>query len=215
MKYIYMLVILFTLSACSSTATEKSNENKANYNENSPGNKQNASQTSSGYFAKDEGKLSTHDSAIAYEMCAKVLDDYYKAIWNGTDIDLDAFIENDNLKRYTQKKIQSQHDLYAEFNNKVENIKIGDKKVEFTDDKDGGYLYLKLPVEINMTTGSRGEVTEFLVRNIKGKLFIVDWYSGTKDSYDFTVRGENQTINNPDIWNDGEWVKKLDSKMEM
>ncbi|MFC4776246.1 hypothetical protein ACFO9Q_05620 [Paenibacillus sp. GCM10023252] len=40
---------------------------------------------------------------------------------------------------------------------------------EYTDDVNGGYLYLKLPAEIDETVGSRGKVTEFLVRNASGK----------------------------------------------
>jgi hypothetical protein len=82
---------------------------------------------------------------------------------------LDTFIENENLKQYTQKKIQSQYDVNAQFNEKVQNIEIGAWEVGFTDDVDGGFLYLKLPVEIHKTVGSRGEVTEFLVRNVNGK----------------------------------------------
>ena len=54
----------------------------------------------------------------AYEMCVRVLTDYYKAVWNGTDIDLDVFIENDNLKQYIEKKVQSQHDKYGHLGSK-------------------------------------------------------------------------------------------------
>ena len=71
------------------------------------------------------------------------------------------------------------------------------------------YTYL---CTLNSITGGYGEGTEFLVRNVNGKLVIVDWYNGGKDSYDFMVRGENLTIDNPNIWNDSEWVKKLNSK---
>lgn len=48
------------------------------------------------------------------------------------------------------------------------------------------------------------------MRNVNGKLVIADWYTGTKDGYDFMVRGANQTMNNPNIWMDREWVKNLD-----
>ena len=120
--------------------------------------------------------------------------------------------KTNNLKQYTQKKIQSQYDLYGNLNNKVKNIEIGDWEVEYTDDADGGFLYLELPVHINKSVGGYGEGTEFLVRNLNGKLVIVDWYTGAKDSYDFMVRGENLTIDNPNIWNDSEWVKNLDNK---
>lgn len=211
MKFTYLLVVLFTLSACAPVVSEDSSEDSAINNEITPRTELNGLQDPPGYLAKNEGKLSIQDSETAYEMCVRALTDYYKAVWNGTNIELDTFIDNENLKQYMQKKIQSQYDVYAQFNDKVQNIKIGAWEVEYTDDVDGGFLYLKLPVEMNKTVGSRGEVTEFLVRNVNGKLIIVDWYTGTKDGYDFMVRGENLTINNPDIWNDSEWVKQLDS----
>lgn len=166
------------------------------------------------YAAKNESELSDQDFETAYEMCVRALTEYYKAVWNGSDIDLDTFIDNDHLKQYTQKKIQSQYDVYIKNNltdNLVQDIDIGAWEVEHIEDLDGGFLYLKLPVQINQTVGSYGEGTEFLVRNLNGKLVIVDWYTGAKDSYDFMVRGENQTIDNPNVWNDSEWVKKLDS----
>ncbi|WP_235864043.1 hypothetical protein [Sutcliffiella halmapala] len=149
---------------------------------------------------------------MAYVMCESVLTDYYKAVWNGLDIELVTVIDNDNLKQYMQKKIQSQHDLYGNLNDNVQNITIGDWEVEYTDDVDGGFLYLKLPVDINKAVGGYSEITEFLIRNINGNLVIVDWYTGAKDSYDFLVRGENQTIDNPNIWNDSEWAKMLNNR---
>lgn len=196
-----------------------SREDSAINNEIMPSTEGNVLQDSPEYLAKNEVELSIQDSETAYEMCVRVLTDYYKAVWNGSDIELGAFIDNENLKRYTQKKIQYQFNLYLTNNltdNLVKSVDIGtrgvDWEVEYTDDADGAFLYLKLPTEIKWTVGSRGEVTEFLVRNVNGKLVIVDWYDGGKDSYDFIVRGENLTIDNPNIWNDSEWVKKLNSK---
>lgn len=177
-----------------------------------PSTEENVLQDSPEYVANNEGELSIQDSETAYEMCVRALTYYYKAVWNGSDIELDTFIDNENLKQYTQKKIQSRYDVYGKFNDKVQNIEISAWEVEYTDDVDGGFLYLKLPAEIKKTVGSYGEATEFLVRNVNGKLVIVDWYTGAKDSYDFLVRGENLTIDNPNIWNDSEWVKKLNSK---
>ncbi|WP_245827564.1 hypothetical protein [Paenisporosarcina indica] len=176
---------------------------------------ENILQDSPEYVANNEGELSFQDSETAFEMCVRALTDYFKAVWNGSAIELDTFIDNENLKQYTQKKIQSQNDLYSAFTDskdEVQNIEVGAWEVEYTDDVDGSFLYLKLPAEIKKTVGSYGEVIEFLVRNVNGKLVIVDWYTGAKDSYDFLVRGENLTIDNPNIWNDSEWVKKLNNK---
>ncbi|KAA0966329.1 hypothetical protein FQ087_08865 [Sporosarcina sp. ANT_H38] len=192
--------------------SEESSADSVINTEIKPSTERNVVQDSPEYEAKNEGELSIQDSETAYEMCMRALTDYYKAVWNGSDIELDTFIDNDNLKQYTQKKIQSQYNLYGNFNDKVQNIEIGSWEVEYTDDVDGGFLYLHLPVEIIKSVGSYGEGTEFLVRNVNGKLVIVDWYSGAKDSYDCMVRGENLTIDNPNSWNDSEWVKKLTSK---
>lgn len=169
------------------------------------------SNTESEYLATNEKELSNADIETAYEMSVVALTDYYKAVWNGTDIDLDAFIENENLKQYMQQKVQSQHDVYGHLDGKVKNIEISDAwEAEFTDDADGGFLYLHLPAAITKYHGGGyGEGTEFLIRNVDGKLVIVDWYTGGKDTYDFIVRGENETIDDPDIWNDEEWVKKF------
>ncbi|MGE7272426.1 hypothetical protein ACQKK5_13330 [Brevibacillus panacihumi] len=199
---------------------EKNTNSSANHainTENTPSTEQSGLQDSAEDAAKNEGELSVQDTETAYEMCARALNDYYKAVWNGSVIELDAFIDNDNLKQYTQKKIESQYAVHVKNKqtDKVQNIEIGAWEVKYTDDVDGGFLYLKIPVQIHMDVGSYGEVTEFLVRNANGKLVIVDWYTGAKDSYDFTVRGENQTIDNPNIWNDSEWVKSVSFLTEM
>ena len=171
--------------------------------------------TVSEYAAKNEGELSTADIETAYEMCVRALTGYYKAVWNGTAIDLERFIVNENLKQYMEKKVQLQHEKYGHFNDKVKNIEISDAwEAELTDDANGGFLYLHLPVAINKYQGGYGEGTEFLVRNVDGKLVIVDWYTGGKDTYDFMVRGDHVTVDDPEIWNDDEWVKSLDNKID-
>ena len=217
------MVLLFILSSCGKVTTNEYEKNtyvvsgesttdSTVYTEITPSTEMNLLQNYQKYLVKNEGELSIQDFETAFEMCERALTDYYKGVWNGTSIELDTFIDNENLKQYTQKKIQSQYDVYAQFNNKVQNIRIGAWEAEYTDELDGGFLYLKLPVEINKTVGSYGEVTEFLLRNLNGKLVIVDWYTGAKDSYDFLVRGENLTIDNPNIWNDSKWVKNLNNK---
>lgn len=196
MKFVYLFIVLLTLSSCSAYGT--------NNIEGTPDTEGPVLQDTYEYeyVAKDERGLSEADFETAYDMCVKALTDYYMAVWNGTDIELDTFIDNQNLTQYMQRKIQSQSDVYAPYDDKVQSVEIGAWEVKYMDDEDGGFLYVKLPAEVNMTVGSGGEVTEFLVRNGNGKLVIVDWYTGTKDGYDFTVRGENLTINNPDIWNE-------------
>jgi len=221
MKLKKYVLIIFTLllAACSTeapshdmqTSTKEDTNSRISAassinNENTHSNIENELLQSPEYLAKNEGELSIKDSETAYEMCVIALTDYYKAVWNGQDIDLETFIQNLNLIEYMQEKIQSEYDVYGHFNNKVKDIKVDAWEVEYIDNMEGGYLYLKLPVAIIWSVGSRGEATEFLIRNLNGKLVIVDWYNGGKDSYDFIVRGENLTIDNPNIWNYREWI---------
>ncbi|SES44077.1 hypothetical protein [Psychrobacillus sp. OK032] len=235
LKVLLSFCLLITLSGCSTTMDNKESEqNTEKLIDEKPetvvseesievstinkeitlSTERNVLQDSPEYVAKNERGLSIQDSETAYEMCVRVLTDYYKAVWNGSDIELGSFIDNENLKQYTKKKIQYQFDLHLTHNlgDLVKSVDVGTREVEYTDDVDGGLLHLKLPAEIKKTVGSYGEPTEFLVRNVNGKLVIVDWYTGAKDSYDFMVRGENLTIDNPNIWDDSEWVKKLNSK---
>ncbi len=215
MKHTYLLVVLlFTLSSCVgsndletiTSEVEDSFKDTDLHSDSSQNAEPIVLQNSPIYLAKNEGELSELDFETAYEMCVQALTDYYQAIWSGSDVELDRFIENENLKQYTQEKIRVQYQLYATHNvtDEVRNIEIDDWEVEYRDDVDGGFLYLKLPVKINKTIGGYSEPTEFLVRNVNGKLVIVDWYTCAKDSYDFIERGEYLTIDNPNVWNASE-----------
>lgn len=222
MRRLFPFFILFALAVFGCSQDKTDGENKKNITvvlednstkravniEVAPGTDQNTVLDPPEYVAKHEDELSLQDSVTAYDLCVRALTDYYNAVWNDSDIELDTFIANDNLQNYTQKKIESQSELYGNLS-KVKTIEIDNWEVKYTDDAEGGFLYLEIPVHIHKFVGAYGEGTEFLVQNVDGKLVIVDWYTGAKDSYDFKVRGENLTINDPDIWDDSEWVEKL------
>ncbi|WP_053781402.1 putative periplasmic lipoprotein [Paenibacillus xylanivorans] len=223
MKRAYLfLLILFTLSACEQTNTSTNEDNisvvvgdmnakDVNNTEISPSTKGDLSKVSSEFLAQNESDLSAWDFETAYKMCTEALSEYYKAIWNGSDIDFDTYIDNENLKQYTQKKVASQYDLFLKNKltyNQVTSVDIGASQVDYVGG-DKSFFYLKLDARVHKDIGNFAEPTEFLVQSLNGKLVIVDWYTSSKDSYDSTVRGEFQTINNPDIWNNGEWVSTI------
>lgn len=212
MKRAYLfLLILFTLSACQQTNTSTNEDNTAKNTEILPSTKGDLLKVSSEFLAQNESDLSAWDFETAYKMCAAALSEYYKAIWNGSDIDLDTYIANENLKQYTQKKVASQYDLFLKNKltyNQVTSVDIGARQVDYVGG-DKSFFYLKLDANVHKDIGNFAEPTEFLVQSLNGKLVIVDWYTNSKDSYDSTVRGENEAINNPDIWNNGEWVRKI------
>ncbi|GAV14767.1 hypothetical protein [Paenibacillus sp. NAIST15-1] len=215
-----LLVLIFALSACNNAVGNTDEKNTpmevnvkvAKNTENSTITKENALKSSLEFLAEDKNGLSVWDYKTAYEMCEGALSAYYKAIWNGTDINLDAFFDNKSLKQYMQKKVTSQQELFRKnklTDNLVTDIDVGARKVELVGE-DNPYFYFKLDTRVKKDVGSFAEPTEFLVQNLNGRLVITDWYSSGKDSYDSMVRGENQTIDNPDIWNNNEWVKKLE-----
>ena len=222
MKQPYLLLpFLFLLAACEEsklqedTSTVENKESEA-VAEIKSSNEIIVVQDSSMYLAKNIDSLSLEDADTAYALCMAALTDYYKAIWNGIEIDLSSYIQNENLKRYTEKKIQYQMELFQDYtDDPVESVVENQEvkwEVEFNQDADGAFLYLHVPVEVKKQLGSRGEATEFLVRNVNGKLVITDWYTDGKDSYDFLVRAENITVNDPDIWNNADWVHQLEKR---
>ena len=106
----FFIAIGLVFVGCSQDKTNDStNEENTTVDseESSPGTEENLLQYSPEYVAKNEGELSIQDSETAYELCVSALTAYYNAIWNGSDIELDTFIANENLKQYTQNKIQS------------------------------------------------------------------------------------------------------------
>lgn len=172
----------------------------------------NQKETSRVFLAKSEEQLSFWDFETAYAMCTSALSDYYHAVWTGSNFDLDAYFVNGNLKEYTQNKIAYEYGwLGKQGSESVTGIDFGAEKIELVS-KGTSYFYLKLPVHVEKYIGAFAEPTEFLVQNHNGRLVIADWYTNRKDSYDFTARGGIQTINNPEIWHDDAWVKKLKVK---
>ncbi|MFC3746648.1 hypothetical protein [Paenibacillus sp. GCM10012306] len=202
MKRIYLLLgILFTLSACEQANTNISEKNTAvvagdvntkdaENTEVSSITKEDLSKNPSVFLAEDESDPLVWDFETAYKMCTEALSEYYKAIWNGSDIDLDTYIDNENLKQYMHTKITSQYELFLKnklTDNLVTGIDINASKVEQVGG-DKRFFYLKLDARVEKDVGSFAEPTEFLVQYLNGRLVIVDWYTNGKDSYDSIVR---------------------------
>jgi len=200
MKRTYLLILLVAISitsACEQTDPSVDQENKRPPAANA---------------GKGESvSLSKLDSQKAYDLCAEALSGYYKAIWNGLEFDVSRYMDDPNLKQYSEKKIQSQYNLFRKNNltyNQVKEVRMEAEKVDYIEGEQSFY-YLKLNARITKDVGNYAEPSEFLVQNRNGKIVIVDWYTSGKDSYDSMMRGENQVIDNPAIWKNSEWVNKL------
>ncbi|WP_145413740.1 hypothetical protein [Paenibacillus xylanexedens] len=202
MKHTYLVLLFVTMWLTSACEQSDRSMNKGEHG--SP-----ATQTGRGTI--NNLSLSALDSEKAYELSAEALSEYYKAIWNGLEFDGSRYMDNPNLKLYTEKKIKSQYNLFRKNNltyNQVKEVKMDAEKVDIVEGKQRVY-YLKMNARIIKDVGEYAESTEFLVQDLKGKLIIVDWYTSGKDSYDSIMRGESQVINNPAIWENSERVDKL------
>ncbi|MCZ1268284.1 hypothetical protein, partial [Paenibacillus tundrae] len=171
MKRAYLLlIIVLTLSACEQTNTSTNEENTAvvvgdmdakesKNTEISLSTKGDLSKVTSEFLAQNESDLSAGDSETAYKMCAEALSGYYKAIWNGSEIDLDTYIDNENLKQYTQKKVSSQYDLFLKNKftyNQVTGVDIDARQVEYFGG-DKSFFYLKLDARVHKDIGNFAE----------------------------------------------------------
>ncbi|WP_434749988.1 hypothetical protein [Paenibacillus amylolyticus] len=195
MKQTYLVLLFVTMWLTSACEQSDRSMNKEEHG---------VSTTQTGTGTINNLSLSTLDSEKAYELCAEALSEYYKAIWNGLKFDVSRYMDNPNLKQYTEKKIKSQYNLFRKNNltyNQVKEVKMDAEKVDYIEGEQSFY-YLKLNARITKDVGEYAESTEFLIQDMKGKLIIVDWYTSGKDSYDSIMRGESQVINNPVIWED-------------
>lgn len=112
---LFLLVIVFTLSACQETERNMgiSEESTAvavgdNHTENDEVSDSllsvNKSNDSSNFLTIEPNNLSTLDFEKAYKLCTEALSGYYKSIWNGIQMDVSKYIDNPNLKQYTEKR---------------------------------------------------------------------------------------------------------------
>lgn len=165
------------------------------------------------YYTKEDDKIGFWDFNMAYDLCQSALTDYYYAARNNSDINLDLYISNENLKAYTERKIKVEQSIRKKANvtSLIDDVSCGVYEVNYIDN---AVIYFKIGARIDSGVGYSAEPTEFLVGNQDGRLVILDWYTKGLDSIDVVVRGEAQVIDNPDIWNDNDWVQGIFDKLE-
>ncbi|MDF2938874.1 MAG: hypothetical protein K0Q90_4247, partial [Paenibacillaceae bacterium] len=98
------LLMVFTFSACETNSVHNTETNPSPTA--IPITAAPSEKEATVFLAEAPDYLSAWDYETAYKLCAAALSDYYKAAWNGSEMDVDAYIGNENLKLYTQQKIQ-------------------------------------------------------------------------------------------------------------
>lgn len=154
------------------------------------------------FAAQEDAGIKPEDLDISLEMCEELLRDSYLSKTEPGKIDLERYIVDENLLKYSRAKVEKE----------AQNLDIIaiDISIVHTEYQDNGY-FITLNALVKQPGDSRfGEATHFLIRNQNGRLVVADWFTehGTVSFFDLLHRG-NQGVTNPTIWEYPDAVKDL------
>ena len=147
------------------------------------------------------------DFGEIYLMCESFLEEFYFATTGRETMNLEPYIDNANFKRYILQKIETGSKASI---NRVKKLNFGLKDIEWHLNE--GYAFIDMIASVKQDVGGFGELHQFIISNREGKLSISDWYSksaGNASYLDGIVRGDISKIDDPNIWNDKEWVDDI------
>ncbi len=201
-KQLTLILVLLLLSSLTGCGYKDNGDDGANLDNNNPEIKSIVQDSKTGE------ELSTQDFEGSYELGKAFLNDYYLQKAGISKIDFSKFIVNENLLKYSNKRISDETHKYD-----IQEVTIGISEANFIQNEKCFYIsYVAVAKDSNV--GSFSEVVELLVSNINGKLVISDWYiahgSGSS-SFDQRCR-PNATIDSPGIWDDQDYVKSIFEK---
>jgi len=158
--------------------------------------------------------LSRMDYETIYLMCKSFLEEFYAATVYNKTMDLSPYILNNNLCIYTNKKIEKASvSRYSQFSALYGVNSIDWKNI------DSNIVYIKIVTEVrNSEIGGFGESHQFIIQNIDGQLFIIDWYSPGKGNsawLDDIARGQIGKIEDPSVWDNDIWVRNIFLKADI
>lgn len=159
------------------------------------------------YINNEDVGLEYADFDRVYLLCKLFLTEFYNATTINETMNVEPYINNDNLKEYILQKVETGMQISA---NKIEDLIFGVKDIEWHLNE--GYVFIELIVDIEQEIGGFGEGHQFLISNKDGRLLISDWYSksaGSVSHLDGIIRGHITKIDNPNIWDDEEWVNNI------
>lgn len=149
------------------------------------------------------------DYDTVFSLCKNAVKEYTYAQCQLDNFDLDPYIQNENLKNYIKLRLCAEQLTTAS----ATDCFVGLDKIEWNQEQN--YVYVRLTTRLkSYTSGESSTTCEFIVKNLEGKLKIVDWYCSDATSADTTLRGEFQEINDPNFWNDDEKALPIIAKMK-
>lgn len=139
-----------------------------------------------------EKGLTPMDFEGAYQLCQDAVSDYFADQANNN---FDKYIENSQLKAYISQSAE-----WSKPNREIN--KIGLSNAEFHNDESTGNKWFFFHVFIEFADG--GETVEIIVKESADSKYLViaDWYILSPLYMDDQTRSHQESISNPDIWED-------------
>ena len=164
-----------------------------------------------GYTIQGEN-LSEADDEFIIHFGQSFVNLFNGAVGEQLDVKFEKYISNPNLLKFADKMLEltQKQDLLGRnsvnygWNNEFKKVKI-----ERINDN---LFNLELPYQFE---GS-GNSCKMLVSSEDKTLKIIDFYFGSKDGIDTITTGHpaDRKLDNPNLWNDWEWVRGVFSKLE-
>jgi hypothetical protein len=139
------------------------------------------------------------------------INDFNGTIAEEASINLEQYISNSNLKRFSERMIEYEKKQEAENLNAINYGANNIFKNATCSKLSGDVYYVTLQFEYD-GSGMKGQ---FLVELKRGKIDILDFYFGMPDGFDTITTGHlaERKLENPDLWNDNKWVASVFEKM--
>ena len=146
-----------------------------------------------------------YDTVIS--LCSDAIMEFVRAVADQDNADMNPYIENALLKEYMQYRVEHHNFQYV----REDTHRFLIEEIRFQDE----YALIKgvLAVYSGVDSYSLDGETSFLVKNLNGRFFIVDWYWDAMDSPDVLWRGVFSADRNLTYWEDdaqcGNIIKKI------
>lgn len=137
---------------------------------------------------------------------------YTGAVAEQETVSFESYISNANLLKFTDKMLELTQKQELNGANSVNFGLDNEFKEEELKELDENLYYLSLP----FSNEGSGMTCKLLVQSSNKSLEIVDLYFGYKDGVDTFTTGHpaERKIDNPQIWDDQEWVEDVFEKLE-
>ncbi len=202
------LIVLFLLAIFSTFFCACKNVEEKNNIINKDNKTENVIENEKGYFANDADALNIiYDYEVVYSICNDACQEFARAVREQNKADFTLYMNNDSLQSYMQYRVENHIFSY----NENTEYKLMITEVNFDDDY----------VLVSGITGAVEEpnsyslqgMNHFLIKNVDGRFYIVEWYWDAMDSPDVELRGEFSVENNLTFWDEPEKYEPILKKV--